>query len=73
MDNSFINRELGNTLLEASKYFPVLCVTGPRQSGKSTLVNYLFPDYLHVSLEDLDIRSAAMEDSRGFLNQTSEG
>ena len=73
MNISFINRELGKTLREAANYFPVLCVTGPRQSGKSTLVNYLFPNYLQVSLEDLDIRAAAMDDPRGFLNQTSEG
>ena len=73
MDKSFINRELGRTLLEAANYFPVLCVTGPRQSGKSTLVNHLFPEYKQVSLEDLDVRAAAMEDPRGFLNQTSGG
>ena len=73
MDNKFINRELGSTLLEAANYFPVLCVTGPRQSGKSTLVNHLFPDYKQLSLEDIDVRAAAMADPRGFLNQTSGG
>lgn len=73
MDNTFINRELGSTLLDAASYFPVLCVTGPRQSGKSTLVNHLFPDYKQVSLEDIDVRAAAMADPRGFLNQTSGG
>ena len=73
MSNSFINRELGQTLLEASSYFPVLCVTGPRQSGKSTLVNHLFPQYRQFSLEDLDVRAAAMSDPRGFLDQTSDG
>ena len=73
MDKSFINRELGKTLLEAANYFPVLCVTGPRQSGKSTLVTHLFPDFKQVSLEDLDVRAAAMDDPRGFLNQTSGG
>jgi len=73
MDNPFIYRELGQTVLEAASYFPVLCVTGPRQSGKSTLVNHLFPHYRQVSLEDLDVRAAAMADPRGFLDQTSEG
>ncbi len=73
MSNSFINRELGQTLLEASSYFPVLCVTGPRQSGKSTLVNHLFPQYRQFSLEDLDVRAAAMSDPRGLLDQTSDG
>lgn len=73
MTNSFINRELGQTILEAASYFPVLCVTGPRQSGKSTLVNHLFPHYRQVSLEDLDVRAAAMSDPRGFLDQTTGG
>lgn len=73
MDKSFINRELGKTLLEAAYYFPVLCVTGPRQSGKSTLVTHLFPNYKQVSLEDLDVRAAAMDDPRAFLNQAPEG
>lgn len=54
MNKSFINRELGKTLIEAAKYFPVVCVTGSRQSGKSTLVTHLFPTYQQVSLEDLD-------------------
>lgn len=73
MDDYFIRRELGKTLLEAANYFPVLCVTGPRQSGKSTLVTHLFPEYKQVSLEDIDVRAAAMDDPRGFLNQTSGG
>ena len=73
MGNRFINRELGKTLLEASFYFPVLCVTGPRQSGKSTLVNHLFPRYRQFSLEDLDVRAAAMSDPRGFLEQSDGG
>lgn len=73
MDNYFIRRELGKTLIEAANYFPVLCVTGPRQSGKSTLVTHLFPEYKQVSLEDIDVRAAAIDDPRGFLNQTSGG
>ena len=73
MNSNFINRELGKTLLDAANYFPVLCVTGPRQSGKSTLVTHLFPEYKQVSLEDIDVRAAAMDDPRGFLNQTSGG
>lgn len=73
MNDAYINRELEGTLLDAARYFPVLCVTGPRQSGKSTLVKHLFPDYKPFSLEDIDMRVAATEDPRGFLNQTSEG
>ena len=41
---SYLNREMEKTLLEAWQYFSVLTVTGPRQSGKSTLIQHLFPD-----------------------------
>ena len=40
-------------LLEASKYFSVLCVTGPRQSGKSTILKNLFPNAVTYSLKDV--------------------
>ena len=49
-----------------SKY-PIVTLTGPRQSGKSTLLRTSFPDYQYVSLEDLDMRLFATEDPRGFL------
>ncbi len=51
--------------------YPVVVVTGPRQSGKSTLVKHAFPDHHYVSLEDLDQRELAELDPRGFLNQLS--
>ncbi len=47
--------------------FPVVSLTGPRQSGKSTLLKATFPDYDYVSLEELDNRAFATEDPRGFL------
>ena len=50
----------------ASK-FPVVTLTGPRQSGKSTLLRHAFPDYQYVSLENLDVRTFATEDPHGFL------
>ncbi|MFC1357279.1 MAG: ATP-binding protein [gamma proteobacterium symbiont of Phacoides pectinatus] len=53
--------------------YPVVVVTGPRQSGKSTLVRHAFPDHHYVSLEDLDQREFAETDPRGFLNQFSGG
>ena len=70
---NYINRDISATILEASKYFPVICVTGPRQSGKSTLVTHLFPDYDRFSLEDLDVRSFAQKDPIAFLSQTENG
>lgn len=48
--------------------YPVITLTGPRQSGKSTLLRHAFPNYQYVSLEDLDIREFATTDPRGFLS-----
>jgi len=47
--------------------FPVVLLTGPRQSGKSTLLQSAFPDYDYVSLEEPDFRLLAESDPRGFL------
>lgn len=63
-----IPRTLSSKLQYLATKFPVVALTGPRQSGKSTLLKYLFPDYRYVSLEDLDIRSFAATDPRGFLS-----
>ena len=49
--------------------FPVVFLTGPRQSGKTTLARASFPDFLYVSLEDLQNRQEASEDPRGFLSR----
>lgn len=69
----FIERDLAATLLDASQYFPVLCVTGPRQSGKSTLIKHIFNGYRRFTLEDYDVRSMAQNDPLGFLYQTNGG
>lgn len=50
------------------KVFPVLTLTGTRQSGKSTLLKNMLPEYRYVSLEDPDIREFAKLDPRGFLD-----
>lgn len=47
--------------------FPVISLTGPRQSGKSTLVKHTFPDYRYVSFEDPDVYETALDDPRSFL------
>ncbi|MFP4261104.1 MAG: ATP-binding protein [Opitutales bacterium] len=56
-----------------SKKFPVLTLTGPRQSGKTTLLRHLFPEHTYLNLEALDIRAEAEEDPRGFLNRHAAG
>lgn len=62
-----IPRSLGKKILSLTKAFPVISLTGPRQSGKTTLVKALFPDYSYVNLENLDDRAAAEEDPVRFL------
>lgn len=47
--------------------YPIVTLTGPRQSGKSTLLKTSFPDYKYVSLEDPDMRLFATDDPKGFL------
>jgi len=64
-----IPRTLQRYLLRDAGYYPVLTLTGPRQSGKTTLARNTFPDHEYVSLEELDQRAFASEDPRGFLQR----
>jgi predicted AAA+ superfamily ATPase len=57
-----IGRELESKLLEMAEKFPVVSITGPRQSGKTTLLRESFPHYIYTSLEDPDTRIIAGED-----------
>ncbi len=63
-----IARDITNQLIEAASQFPVIAVLGPRQSGKTTLVQSIFSKHSYVSLEDLDNRLIATNDPRRFLN-----
>lgn len=73
MSDVFIPRMMADSIIEASKYFPVLTLTGPRQSGKSTLLRHLFDNLPYYSMEDPDIRLTVKEDPRGFLSQFQSG
>jgi predicted AAA+ superfamily ATPase len=64
-----ITRTLGLKLATMAQQFPVVTLTGPRQSGKTTLCRMIFPDHRYVSLEAPDIRRFALKDPRGFLEQ----
>lgn len=66
-------RDATAILLKKAKSYPVVVITGPRQSGKSTLSKSLFPEKKYISLEDLDVQKFAQEDPRGFLAQFPEG
>jgi predicted AAA+ superfamily ATPase len=68
-----IKRTLNHKIKEMARKFPVVSITGPRQSGKTTLVRHVFKDYHYVSLEDPDARLYAQSDPRGFLSNHPEG
>lgn len=63
------HRHLTEALKTAARANPVVTLTGPRQSGKTTLVRAVFPDHLYLSLEAPDVRQRAIDDPRGFLAQ----
>ena len=63
-----IQRKQAEKLGQAAKKYPVLTLTGPRQSGKTTLARYVFSNYDYVGLEDPDNSHVANDDRRGFLN-----
>lgn len=68
-----IKRKLHNRLLNFASKYPVVSIIGPRQSGKTTLVKYSFPEKSYVSLEEPDTREFAQTDPRGFLASYPEG
>ncbi|MCL1812084.1 MAG: ATP-binding protein [Treponema sp.] len=68
-----IPRIAEKTLRRYAKGFPVACITGPRQSGKTTLAKLTFPKKKYISLEDPDIALLARSDPRGFLETWPNG
>ena len=68
-----ISRNLEGPLLKLAGSMPVVAVTGPRQSGKTTLCRTAFPDLSYVSLEPVDVRDYARKDPRGFLEEHRAG
>jgi len=64
---NFVERQITRQISAQKDKFPIIALTGPRQSGKTTLLKELFGDYRYVSLENPDIRSFATEDPVGFL------
>jgi hypothetical protein len=73
MKTAYVPRRMEGTIRKLSKGFPCIAVTGPRQSGKTTLVRHLFPEKRYVSLEDPDERDFAEQDPRGFLLRFASG
>lgn len=70
---TLLQRHLAATLLRLAQGFPVVALTGPRQSGKTTLARQLFGELAYVSLEDPVERAFAQDDPRGFLARFQAG
>lgn len=68
-----IYRNAEKELIALSRQFKSVAITGPRQSGKTTLVRKVFPDKTYINLENPDNRNFAQEDPRGFLNNHPKG
>lgn len=68
-----IQRTIEPVLIKLAGQYPVVTITGPRQSGKTTLCRKVFPEYGYVNLEAPDIRSFAIDDPRGFLASHPDG
>lgn len=69
----YIPRAIEKAILKAIKFFPVVVITGPRQSGKTTLVKNLFTDKDYVNLEFPDVSEQISEDPKAFFRQHPEG
>lgn len=68
-----IERTIAPVLRRLASSYPVVTLTGPRQSGKTTLCRTVFPDLPYINLEAPDQRALAIEDPRGFLASVPEG
>lgn len=68
-----IKRHAGQAIKLFQKEYPVITITGPRQSGKTTIAKSLFNDREYVSFEDPDVRIRASEDPRNFLKRYKDG
>ncbi len=68
-----ILRDAEKTIHAMLRGFPIVTITGPRQSGKTTLARAIFTDKPYASLEDPDIRLFARDDPRSFLDRFPDG
>jgi len=64
-----ITRTIQKELVDLMLHYPVVTITGPRQSGKTTLARMTYPDYHYCNLENPEIRNLAMEDPNAFFRQ----
>lgn len=68
----YIYRKITPSVERGAKYYPVVVITGPRQSGKSTLCRHIFETYNKYNLEDIALRESIRLDPKAFLNDCGE-
>jgi uncharacterized protein len=68
-----IDRTIEPVFLDLTLKYPVVTLTGPRQSGKTTLCRKVFPKMAYANLEIPDVRQYAASDPRGFLSAYTDG
>ena len=68
-----VSRKAKDALLRLAGQFPVVGITGPRQSGKTTLAKMTFPDKKYVSLDDKELRTLAASNPKDFLEAFPDG
>lgn len=73
MNQFYIKREIEKEFKRIKNLFPVVIITGPRQSGKTTLCRNVFPDYNYINLERISIREQIMESPEAFLIENKAG
>ena len=73
MNKQLINRTLASSFSDVFSVLPVITLTGPRQSGKTTLCREMFPELPYVSLEDADTLAEVQADPKAFFNRFPSG
>ncbi|MEI8102884.1 MAG: AAA family ATPase [Chlorobium sp.] len=68
-----IDRKLTATLQRLAQTFPIIAITGPRQSGKTTMAKAVFAEKPYITLEDPAERTFALEEAKGFLHRFRDG
>ncbi|NJN35090.1 MAG: AAA family ATPase, partial [Saprospiraceae bacterium] len=68
-----ITRAITQHVLKLATQYPVVSLSGPRQSGKTTLVRQIFPHLEYVNFEDIELRILAQQDPKQFLNRYQKG
>ena len=71
--NNLFERQIEKELITSASLYPVVTITGPRQSGKTTVVKKTFPQKVYINLEEPDTREKALTDPRAFFRSIPDG